>query len=419
VTTRTQRARPYAMAIAGIAVVAAALVMGARWVRADTSQVPSVVLEKSTFVNILEVRGEIRPVKSVVLTAPSSGGDLQIVDIVANGANVNAGDVVIRFDTTGPQRTLDQRRSELQQAHSEVTKVEAEGRQRIAAAEAQLVELRSAAARARLDLDRTPLVSKVEGEKLALALADAETKVRAQELKLAGERRTAAADLSIVRQKRDKAAFDVGDNERIIAALAMKSPASGQISLMPNFRVAQGFSRSAPEFKRGDRAWFGAPIAELPDLTAVRLTCRVDEADRARVPKNAKVRVRVDAIPDRELPGTIDQISIVAKPDFSSFPPVRNFDVTVALRESDSRVRSGMSATALIELDQLPDVIVVPDTAVFSRDGQTVVYVVNGRSIERRPVTVARRSRDRVAIAGGVAAGERIALRDPESEAAR
>jgi HlyD family secretion protein len=419
VTTRTQRARPYAMAIAGIAVVAAALVMGARWVRADTSQVPSVVLEKSTFVNILEVRGEIRPVKSVVLTAPSSGGDLQIVDIVANGANVNAGDVVIRFDTTGPQRTLDQRRSELQQAHSEVTKVEAEGRQRIAAAEAQLVELRSAAARARLDLDRTPLVSKVEGEKLALALADAETKVRAQELKLAGERRTAAADLSIVRQKRDKAAFDVGDNERIIAALAMKSPASGQISLMPNFRVAQGFSRSAPEFKRGDRAWFGAPIAELPDLTAVRLTCRVDEADRARVPKNAKVRVRVDAIPDRELPGTIDQISIVAKPDFSSFPPVRNFDVTVALRESDSRVRSGMSATALIELDQLPDVIVVPDTAVFSRDGETVVYVVNGRSIERRPVTVARRSRDRVAIAGGVSAGERIALRDPESEAAR
>ena len=35
-----------------------------------------------------------------------------------------------------------------------------------------------------------------------------------------------------------------------------------------------------------------------------------------------------------------------------------------------------MSATAIIELDQLPDVIVVPDTAVFSRDGQSVVYAV-------------------------------------------
>jgi multidrug efflux pump subunit AcrA (membrane-fusion protein) len=148
------------------------------------------------------------------------------------------------------------------------------------------------------------------------------------------------------------------------------------------------------------------------------MTCRVDEADRARVPADAKVRVRIDAVPDRELPGRIDQISIVAKPDFTAYPPVRNFDISVAMSETDKRIRSGMSATAIIELDELPDVIVVPDTAVFSREGATVVYVVNGRSVERRTVTVAKRSRDRVAISGGLEAGERIALRDPELEAA-
>jgi HlyD family secretion protein len=409
----------YTTAVIGIVATVIAVVFGARWVRADNSQVPTMVLEKSTFVNILEVRGEIRPIRSVLLTAPSSGSDLQIIDIAANGSNVKTGDVVIRFDTTAPQRALDQRKSDWLQANSEVSKVEAEGRRRIQAAEALLAELRSTAARARLDLARTELVSKVDGEKLTLLVADAEQRVKAQAAKLDGERRSTAADLSIARQKRDKAAFDVSDNERIIASLAMKSPADGQISLMPNFRVAQGFSRSAPEFKRGDRAWFGAPIAELPDLTAVRMTCRVDEADRARVPPDAKVRVRIDAIPDRELPGAIDQIAIVAKPDFSSFPPTRNFDVSIGLTESDARIRSGMSATALIELDQLPDVFVVPDTAVFSRDGRMIVYVVAGRSIEPRPVTVARRSRDRIAIASGVNVGERIAMRDPTIEAPR
>ena len=149
------------------------------------------------------------------------------------------------------------------------------------------------------------------------------------------------------------------------------------------------------------------------------MSCRVDEADRARVPLDATVRIRVDAIPDRELPGKIDSISIVAKPDFSSFPPTRNFDVIVALSDTDKRIRSGMSATAIIELDQLPQVIVVPDTAVFSRDGQAIVYAVSGRSIEPRPVTIARRSRDRVAITAGLAAGERIAMRDPTIEAVR
>jgi HlyD family secretion protein len=406
-------------AVIAIAVTVAAVVFGARWVRADTSQVPSMVVEKSTFVNILEVRGEIRPIRSVVLTAPSSGSDLQIIDIVANGATVKAGDTVIRFDTTAPQRILDQRQSEMQQAGSEVAKVEADGRRKIQAAEALLTELRSVAARARLDIARTELVSKVEAEKLALAVSDAQHRVSAQTAKVEGERRAAAAELSIARQKRAKAAFDVADTQRVIASMAMTSPADGQLSLMPNFRVAQGFSRSAPEFKRGDRAWFGAPIAELPDLSAVRMSCRVDEADRARVQADAKVRVRVDAIPDRELPGAIEQIAIVAKPDYSSFPPTRNFDLTIALSESDQRLKSGMSATALIELDELPGVFVVPDTAVFARDGRTIVYVLSGRSTVARDVSVARRSKDRVAITSGLAPGERIALRDPALEAVR
>ena len=72
-----------------------------------------------------------------------------------------------------------------------------------------------------------------------------------------------------------------------------------------------------------------------------------------------------------------------------------------------------MSASARIELERVPNVVVVPASAVFLRDGATVVYVVSRRSAEPRPVTVARRSKDRVALASGLTAGERIALRDP------
>jgi multidrug efflux pump subunit AcrA (membrane-fusion protein) len=228
--------------------------------------------------------------------------------------------------------------------------------------------------------------------------------------------RAAAAEAAIARQKRDKAGYDVAETERIVASLTVKAPAAGQISLMPNFRAGGPMSRSAPEFKRGDRAWFGAPIADLPDLSSVRMSCRVDEADRARVRRDSAVRVGVDAIPDREFEGRITDISLVARPDFTSFPPVRNFDIVVSLTGTDPRVKSGMSASARIELDRLADVVVAPASAVFLRDGATIVYTVSRGSVEPRPVTVARRSRDRVAIASGLAAGERIALRDPMLE---
>ncbi|MEO8681026.1 MAG: HlyD family efflux transporter periplasmic adaptor subunit [Vicinamibacterales bacterium] len=405
------------VAAVGALAALAAVVIGTRYVRAAAVSLPSMRLETSTFVNLLEVRGEIRPRRSIVMTAPSSGSDLQIVNLVRNGAAVAPGDVVVEFDATPQQRTLEQRRSEWQQAQSEVAKVESESRRRLQAAAALLAELQSTAARARLDLGRIELESKVEGDKLRLAVADAEARVKSQRQKLEGERRTTDADIAIVGQKRDKAAFDMTDAQRIIASLSMRSPAAGQISLMPNYRGSGPGTRSAPEFKRGDRAWFGAPIAELPDLSSIQMTCRVDEADRARVPPDAHVRVRVDAIPDREFPGAIGQISIVAKPDFTTFPPTRNFDVSVALDDSDPRVRSGMSATAMIELDQIADVIVVPDTAVFTRNGVSVAYVIDGRAVTPRPVTIARRGRDRVAISSGVSAGERIALVDPTVEA--
>jgi multidrug efflux pump subunit AcrA (membrane-fusion protein) len=127
----------------------------------------------------------------------------------------------------------------------------------------------------------------------------------------------------------------------------------------------------------------------------------------------------VDAIPDREFEGRIADISLVARPDFRSFPPVRNFDVLVSLTGTDPRVKSGMSGSARIELDRLAGVVVVPASAVFIRDGATIVYTVSRGSVQPRPVTVARRGKDRVALASGITAGERIALRDPTLEGAR
>jgi RND family efflux transporter MFP subunit len=186
------------------------------------------------------------------------------------------------------------------------------------------------------------------------------------------------------------------------------------VSLLPNFRAGGPLSRSAPEFRRGDRAWFGAPIAELPDLTSVQMTLRVDEADRAKLQPGRAARVRVDAVPDRELPGRVHEISLVAKPDFTSFPPVRNFDVTVALTEADRRLRSGMSATARLEIDRLPEALLVPAAAVFERNGGSIVFVVSGRSVMRRPVTIERRGREQIAIAGGLEPGERVALDAPD-----
>ncbi len=406
-------------AIAGVVATVAVSVAAAAALRRDTGGAPppTTLVAKTMFIDFLQLRGEIRPVRSVVLTAPSTGTDLQIVELAANGAKVAADDVIVTFDPTQQQRTLETKRSELKQAESEIEKAEAEQRRRVASAQTELEEAKKALARARLEIQGNELRPRIEAENFVIAVSNAEEHVRELEKKIEGQRIAAQADVAIARQKRDKANIDVKDTERILGTLQVRAPMAGSISLLPNFR-AGGPGRAPPEFRRGDRAWFGAQIAELPDLTTVQMTARVDEADRGRIQTGSGVRVRVDAVPDKELTGTLKDISVVAKPDFTTWPPVRNFDLVVSLSDADPRLRSGMSASARIELDRLPDVLVVPTGAVFQRGAATVVYIVNRGTIESRPVTVLRRGRDQVAIASGVTEGERVSLKEPEQEGA-
>jgi len=409
------------VAVLALVAVVALSVAAAAALRRDTGSpsLPTALVARTTFVDFLQLRGEIRPVRSVVLTAPSAGSDLQIVELATNGAKVAAGDVVVTFDATTQQRTLETKQSELKQAESEISRTEAELSRRVASAQSEVAEAKKALARAQLEVQGNELRPRIDAENFVIALSNAEEHVRELEKKVDGERMAAQADVAIARQKRDKAQYDVTDTERIIGSLQVRAPIAGSISLLPNFRAGGPGSRSQPEFKRGDRAWFGAAIAELPDLTEIQLTARVDEADRGRVQIGSGVRVRVDAVPDRELTGAMRDISVVAKPDFTTWPPVRNFDVVVSLSDADARLRSGMSASARVELDRLASVLVVPTGAVFQRGPATVVYVAHRGAFESRTVSILRRGRDQIAIASGVNEGERVALREPEQEGAQ
>ena len=80
-----------ARVIAVIVVIAAAgIAMNAR-----TGAVPNITtadVTRGDFIDYIQIRGDIRPAKSIVLAAPlQAGGELQIVKLVANGAAVKKG----------------------------------------------------------------------------------------------------------------------------------------------------------------------------------------------------------------------------------------------------------------------------------------------------------------------------------------
>jgi hypothetical protein len=124
-------------------------------------------------------------------------------------------------------------------------------------------------------------------------------------------------------------------------------------------------------------------------------------------------RVTSDALPGVEFAAKLVAFSTLARPDYTTWPPPRNFDVNIGFDKEDDRIRPGMSATIRVAIDRLEKALLVPARAVIQTGGQAIVYVAGPSGFEARPVTVARRSQEQVAIANGVKEGERVALRDP------
>lgn len=385
-----------------------------RYSRQGTST-PTAEVKVGEFVDHLQLRGELTPLRSKLVTAPSTAGsDVQIVKLVKNGDQVKAGDVIVQFDVSTLQQTLDESRSTLKQAEGEIIQTRAQGRLAQEQDQTDLVKARYDVERARLEVSKQEIVSEIDGEKAKVNLADAEQLARQAEQKLKSDQSGSEADVQGMIEKRDKARFDVQKAERQIAALTVRAPGDGLVTLRPNWRAGGFFSDNAPEFKEGDRAWPGAAIAELPDLSTLRVIAHIDEIDRGRMNVGQTASVRVDAVPDKELFGRVADISTIAKMDFSSgWPPKKSFDLTIQLDQSDARLRPGMSTTIRVAVDKIPNSILIPVKAVFSKQGRTLAYVQHGAAFEERVIAVSRRSTDEVVVTKGLAGGEKVALKDP------
>ena len=183
---------------------------------------------------------------------------------------------------------------------------------------------------AKLESNKQEILSDIDGQKNKLTLNNTQQKLSESQQKLKSGQLGLAADVEMKKKKRDKALFDVQLAERQIAALTVRAPSDGMVTVLPNFRAAM-WPTPPSDFKEGDRAWPGAAIAEIPDLSQIRFDARIDEADRGRLNAKQQALVHIDAVPDKDFSANIREMSTLAKLDLSGWPPVKNFAIDIQI----------------------------------------------------------------------------------------
>jgi HlyD family secretion protein len=401
-----------AMAIVIILLAGSGVLLGAARLGKRSPTVPTIEVKRGEFLDSAQFGGEVKAMKSVTISAPAEAGDLQIVKLLPEGTAVKAGDVVVDFDKTKTEQDLAQFRSALKSAEAEIGQARAQARLAEEEDKTAVLKARYDVQAANLEASKQEIVSKIEGEEAKLKLADAEQKQREAGTKQKSDQTLNQATVESKEHASKKAKYDVERMERALTQMTLRAPSAGTISLLQHW---SGSSMTA--YRPGDRAWPGAAIAELPDATTLRISARVDETERGRLAAKQSVTVQLNAIPDRQFTGHIEQIGAIASLDFSGgWPITRNFILEIVLDQTDPRFKPGITGQVTVIVDRVQNATTIPVQAMFQKSGQNVAYVWRGAQFEERALDIGRRSGDKIMVAKGVNAGDQVALRDPTAK---
>ncbi|MEM9597642.1 MAG: HlyD family efflux transporter periplasmic adaptor subunit [Acidobacteriota bacterium] len=389
----------------GIALLAIALLLAGWWTARAAGDDGGIWLEvdRRDLVIGVPVEGELASVDSVLLGAPQVEGlwNFKIAFLAPEGSEVKEGQPVLAFDTTELQQRLLQQTAERDATEKELEKkttdLTAERRQLrldLAQAQARLRKVRfdievPESVTSRRDLEKARI-----DERLAdLEIARVERRLQAMDVK-------EEVELGSLRIRRDRAARQLSDLQANLAALTVPAPRAGTVILRTDWRNEKK--------KVGDQVWREEKVVEIPDLDKLRVEGEVAEADSGRLTSGQAVTFRLDAYPDREYRGTVATVRRTVQRR-SARNPAKVVRVTLDIESTDTeRMRPGMRMRGRIEIERIPDVTVVPATAVSTGPEGPSVQIRGLLGTEKVFPQLGRRDDAGFQVLEGLSSGDRV-----------
>lgn len=375
----------------------------------DDRPIPTYRVEERPFNHRVTVEGTLKAAQATVLTVPSEvRGAVRLAWVAAEGTVVEEGDVIARFDPKPMESRLVEGRSDLDRANLRIGKSQVEG-------DAKLADHETALQVAELQLDFADRYQKVDDAIYSRhAIIESEIdhdlalhrKTHATEAQTI-QRQLSQTELELLGIEQRKANLRITQAEDALAALEVKAPHSGILTLVRNWR--------GEEPQVGSEMWSGLPIGEIPNLGKMEAEVFVLEADAGGLEAGKPATVVLEAHPDEPHEARIARVEAVAKPRFRD-SPVQYFGITLELLgDSHQGMKPGQRVRASLQLAELEQAIVVPRQAVFQDGDVYRVYVRNGAGFAPRQVEIGSTSLALVVITEGLETGEVIALERPAS----
>lgn len=165
---------------------------------------------------------------------------------------------------------------------------------------------------------------------------------------------------------------------------------------------------SQVNLRQGELTSSAQPAIILTDLHNLEMKLWVDELDMRQLALGQPAQIRVEALPDVPLAGTVTEISTTAR----KISGVIAYEITIVPTTGDDRVRAGMSAAATITTGQVADSVIVPNRFIrLDRPtNQAFVYTLVNDAPTQQPIQLGLRNEQESQIVAGLDSGEIVVL---------
>jgi HlyD family secretion protein len=180
------------------------------------------------------------------------------------------------------------------------------------------------------------------------------------------ERKTAQTNYDMARAALESSQFEI---QRAAGAVTqIREALSKTIIYAPSDGTISALTSRVGERVVGTSQFAGTEVMRIADLDHMEARVNVNENDVVNVKVGDKVRVSVDAYPDRVIEGFVREIAATALTrNAGTQEEVTNFEVKISIPDRSVRLRPGMSATADIETATVQNVVAVPIQSVTVR----------------------------------------------------
>lgn len=372
-------------ALLAVMVVGVVLAAGFYGFRPAPRLVDSARVVEAPFRLLIEAEGQTRVVDRYEVSAPVSGVLGRV--LLEPGDQVQRGDVLF---TLRPLQVAPLDARSLAQARASLARAEAA----IAAAQSQVDSELARVELAEQHYQRiAPMVAAghMPGEQLDQA---------------ASERRRARASLRSARFAVDVAGFERDSAQALLAVsageqgaepVAVRAPVNAQV--LTRMRQSEGTVQA------------GVPILSLGDLGSLEVSVDVLSADAVRLRPGMPVELERWG-GAHVLPGRVRRIEPAAFTKVSALGVDEQRVWVIVELDAPATQWAGLGDAYRVEarfiLQQADQLLQVPTSALFRRDGEWGCFVIENQRARYRKVNAGRRSGLQTEVLGGLQAGERV-----------